>query len=84
MGSGSDPGGAHHHHQQRPWYSLFRHMPLEVSVAWRQGEGVIYTTKDEERERLEAGAGGRQRDVGRVPLTVMLVSSKVLTGDNAE
>lgn len=45
---------------------------------------MIYTTKDEERERLEAGAGGRQRDVGRVPLTVMLVSSKVLTGDNAE
>lgn len=59
MGSGSDPGGAHHHHQQRPWYSLFRHMPLEVSVAWRQGEGVIYTTKDEERERLEAGGRGQ-------------------------
>lgn len=34
-------------------------MPLEVSVAWRQGEEVIDTTNDEERGRLEAGGRGQ-------------------------
>lgn len=50
----------------------------------RRGGFVFYSLKGEDPERLGQGAGRRQSGLGRVPLIVVLVSSQILTGDNAE
>lgn len=50
----------------------------------RRGGVVFYSLKGEDPEMLGQGAGRRRSGLGRVPWVAVLVSSQVLTGDNAE